>query len=352
MIGSLIPEQWITGLAGQEWALWLLSIGAMAALVVGADRAVGAAARLASALGLSKIIIGATIVSLGTTSPEATVSVLAAWRGNPGLALGNGIGSIICDTALIFGLCCVLKRLPLDRFLLNRQGWLQLASGVLLAGIVGLLWLFAGGDLAQVTIGRWVGVLLLLLLVGYMWLSIHWSRQHPQMLPDEATVEDPAREHEGGRVAGNLIMLALGLALVVGGSDLLVASATQICRNYNVPEAVIAGTFVAFGTSLPELVTALTALIKGHSELSIGNVIGADILNVLFVIGASATAAPLNVDPATFYLLIPTMLVVLVLFRLYVAFNRGTFKRWQGVPMLAIYAAYVLLSVLMFRTPG
>jgi len=351
MTATILPTDWIEGLTGSEWLLWLIALGAIGALVVGADRAVHAAARLAAALGMSKIIIGATVVSLGTTTPEACVSVMAAWQGNAGLALGNAVGSIICDTALIFGLCCALKRLPLNRFILNRHGWLQLGAGVLLAGIIVGLWLTAGRRLDGVVLGRPVGLVLLALLVGYMALSIRWSRQHPEIIPDEAA-EAVARASRRTRAAGNLALLAAGLALVVLGSDLLIASAMQICRNHAVPEAVIAGTFVALGTSLPELVTALAALVKGHSDLSVGNIVGADILNVLFVVGASATAAPLAVGPAIFYLQVPTMLAVLVLFRVYILSGKDTFHRWQGVPLLAVYVAFVLLSVLVFGANG
>ncbi len=347
IVASLIPEQWIADLAGSEWALWLIAVGAIALLVVGAGAAVNAAAKLAAVLGMSKLIIGATVVSLGTTAPEACVSVMAAWRGNAGLALGNGMGSIICNTALIFGLCCVLKRMPLNRFLLNRQGWVQFGSGVLLAGTMLLLWAAAGGDLSRVVIGRSSGLVFLTLLVGYMFLSVRWSRQHRELIPDEAGLQ-MKDDHRGYRLLGNLAALAVGLAMVVFGSDVLVVSAVQICRNHAVPETVIAGTFIAFGTSLPELVTAITALVKGHSELSVGNIVGANILNVLFVVGAAATARPLNVDAAAFYLMMPTMLGALVLLRLYITFSGASFRRWQGAPLLAAYVVFVLLSVFKF----
>jgi cation:H+ antiporter len=137
MLADLIPESFFRSLeADSSWVLWLLALGAMGVLVFGADRTVTAAVRLASALGMSKVIIGATVVSLGTTSPEAFTSVTAAFQGRPGLALGNGVGSIICDTALVFGSCCLLRRLPLNRFVLNRHGWLQLGAGTLLTIVV------------------------------------------------------------------------------------------------------------------------------------------------------------------------------------------------------------------------
>jgi len=346
VLADLVSREFFTARA--EWLLWLMTFASIAALVVGADRLVGAAARLAAALGISKVIIGATVVSLGTTSPEAAVSVRAAWAGDPGLALGNGMGSIICDTALIFGLCCCITRLPLDRFVLNRQGWFQQGSGALLAGIIVGLWILSGGDLGRVVLGRGVGVALLILLIGYMLLSVRWSRAHP-----EALVRGVARNRSGRVTAGgvvvNLMILVIGLTLVVGGAEVLIGSVREICLRRHVPEAVLAGTLVAFGTSLPELVTAIASVLKGHGGLLIGNVVGADVLNVLFVIGASAAAQPLQVGRASLYLFVPVMMVVLVLFRVFILMNRDHFRRWQGVPLLVVYATFIFLAVKYFR---
>ncbi len=349
MLAELIPETFFHGFIDQEYVLWLMAAGAIALLVVGADRAVASAAKLAAAAGMSKIIIGATVVSLGTTSPEACVSVMAAWRGDPGLALGNGMGSIICDTALIFGLCCCIRRLPMDRFILNRQGWLQFGAGALLAGVITGAWLLAGQRFSEAFIPRWVGIIFLLLLVGYMCLSVRWARQHEGVVAHGAVDEVTAASARNGKgVVAHLLFLLGGLALVVFGSEVLIGSAKTVCEKHGVPETVIAGTFVAFGTSLPELVTAIAALIKGHAELLLGNVIGADILNVLFVIGAAATAKPLQIDKATLYLFVPVMLIVLGLLRGYIYMNRDTFKRWQGVPLLICYVIFVVLSVVVF----
>ncbi|MCD4824112.1 MAG: sodium:calcium antiporter, partial [Phycisphaerae bacterium] len=185
MLAELIPLDFFKGFAAnQEYILWLIGAGAIVLLVVGADRAVEAAAKLAAAAGMSKVIIGATVVSLGTTTPEACVSVMAAIRGDAGLALGNGMGSIICDTGLIFGLCCCLKRLPLDKFVLKRQGWVQFGAGLMLAGVILAAWLIAGRNFDQAYIPQWVGLVFLGLLVGYMCLSVHWSRQHSLREPN------------------------------------------------------------------------------------------------------------------------------------------------------------------------
>jgi len=322
--------------------LWVLTALSLALLVYGADRAVASAAKLAAAMGLSKVIIGATVVSLGTTSPEAAVSVNAAFQGDGGLALGNGVGSIICDTGLIFGLCCCLRRLPKDRFILFRHGWLQFGSGALLTVIVLLLWMMSG-DLKDVRIPRTIGWGLLALLVLYMYLSVRWSRQHPEIVPPEARPE-MRKNHKPGRALGSFVLLVFGLGMVVGGAEVLIGSVKVICHRHDVPKPVIAATVVALGTSLPELVTAIAAVIKGHPGLLVGNVIGADILNVLFVIGASAAAVPLRVDPIFYWFLIPVMMIVLALLRIWIFFPGGTFRRWQGVPLLGVYVIFVILN--------
>jgi len=351
MLADLIPESFFSGIEQQwPWALWLLAAGAIALLVFGADRAVTAAVRLASALGLSKIIIGATVVSLGTTSPEAFTSVTAAFQGKPGLALGNGIGSIICDTGLIFGLCCCIKPLPLDRFVLNRHGWLQLGSGALLTGVALVAALWAGG-FEGAMISRWVGVALLVLLVGYMAVSVHWARQRPEIVPDEAAAGRATQPGLAKQTLWSLVVLVVGLAMVILGSNVLVGSASALCLRYGVPQSILAATLVAFGTSLPELVTAIASLAKGHADLLIGNVIGADILNVLFVVGASAAATPLKIDREVFYLLLPVMMLVLILLRVFIFTNRDRFPRWQGAVLVAVYVAYVA-AVVHFGVAG
>jgi len=329
------------------WLLWLLCPISIAALVFGADKTVTSAVRLARSLGMSTVIIGATVVSLGTTTPEMFASVTAAFKGNSGLALGNGVGSIICDTGLIFGLCCLITRLPLDRFVLNRHGWLQLGAGLLLAGLCAVVAVLAGG-IGQVgesnqhtwnRIPRWVGSLLVALLVGYMFLSVHWARRRPE-LAEEAVKEASAA---GGRAstAWAMVVLAGGLTVVAVGSNVLIPTVSEMAQRYRVPEDFLAITLVAFGTSLPELVTALAAVAKGHKELMVGNIVGADILNVLFVVGLSACATELKIPPTFYYLHFPVMVLVLVLLRLYIFTSGGSFRRWQGAPLVGIYVVYV-----------
>ncbi|MDP6635899.1 MAG: calcium/sodium antiporter [Phycisphaerae bacterium] len=344
VIADIIPS----AVFEQHSALLLaFVVVSIALLVFGADRAVVAAVRLARAIGMSTVIIGATVVSLGTTSPEAFVSVTAAIRGKGGLALGNGVGSIICDTALIFGLCCCLQRLPKDRFILRRHGWLQLGSGVLLAGVLfGLAWW--NGGFTGVLIPRAVGVVFLVLLVGYMWISVRWAKQHPTELPEHE--RQAAEGATGGAVVvRSVVELVVGLALVLVGSNLLIGSVEVLAIRCSVPRSVLAVTLVAFGTSLPELVTGVTSIVKGHPELLIGNVIGADILNVLFVVGASAASVPLHVPMEFYYLHIPVMLLALVLLRTFMWADGPVFRKAHGVWLLITFLGYygVMLTLVL-----
>ncbi|MCC6680110.1 MAG: sodium:calcium antiporter [Phycisphaeraceae bacterium] len=352
LLASLMPAEWFA--TRETWLLLIFVVLAMALVIKGADWLVEAAAALAMRLGMPKVVVGATIVSLGTTSPECAVSVLAAWSGNSGLALGNGVGSIIVDTGLIFGLGALLCALPADRFVLSRQGWVQVGSAALLSALCyGAFMLH--GDAA--TIGRSVGILLVALLVVYLMLSVRWSRTHPANEPrliaegDQVQVQSELHEAPAQRGMFALVVSGvIGLIMVIVAGDGLVASVSVVAERWGMPQTVIAATLVAFGTSLPELIVGMTAIRKGHPALLVGNVIGADILNVLFVIGVSALAAPLEVvedgNRIFLHLHLPTMLVMLLLFRLYIAaaVRRGRFSRWMGAPLVMMYVAYVIIQ--------
>lgn len=362
-LASILPASLYADRA--QFLLIVIAVIAMAAVIKGADWLVEGAAGIAGKLGMPKIIIGATIVSLGTTAPEAAVSVLAAFSGNAGLALGNGVGSIIADTGLIFGLGCVLVVLPADKFVLTRQGWVQFGSATILAVLCWVLYALYGSD---AKIGWMIGAMFLLMLAGYMAISVRWARQHahgsPHLVTDgEQTSSDSVEVdmHESAQDHSLLMLCVMGLvglAVVILGGDGLVGSVSELARQWGVPDVVIAGTIVAFGTSLPELVVGVQAIRKGHYELLVGNVIGADILNVLFVIGAAAVAAPLAIayDQATqqattsfVYIALPAMMAMLIYFRLCIfkASKDGHFSKWMGYPLLAGYVAYSVASFWM-----
>lgn len=329
----------------QQWmgdqsmlVLLLVIVACIALLSKGADWMIDGVVDLACRTGMPKIVIGATVVSLGTTLPEAFVSVMAAYMGNSGLALGNGVGSIIADTGLIFGLTCVLVAVPINRFILNRTGWVQVGSAVLLVAIaiVALLRAPAG---AEPMLGRGVGFFLLTLLGVYLYVTYRWARQGGEMDSGSAPLAE-----ELTNLGMAWLMVIGGLLLVVVGARILVPAASEIAMRLHVPEDVIAATMVAFGTSLPELMTAIAAVRKGHPEITVGNIVGADVLNVLFVIGAAAAAAPLAIPANFYYFHFPAMLIILLSFRVFISMNRGVFHRWQGVWLLGVYTLYIVLQ--------
>ncbi len=319
----------------------LPTIGIVGVIVVmlytlskGADIFVDEAVSLSVHFGIPKIIIGATIVSLGTTLPEASVSVMAAINGNPDLALGNAIGSIIVDTGLIIGLASLLGKLPVDQNTIKRQGLVQWLSVILLAVVA--LPIFSSNGVGN--IHQWMGWLFLALLVAYIYISIKWSKK------DHASTDDI--EEQKSPLALQLFKLGLGVGIVIASSKILIPAVEIGAHRVGIPQSIIAATLVAFGTSLPELVTAVTAVRKGHGELAIGNIVGADILNVLFVVGSAAavTKGGLLVPPGFFKLQIPTMLLIVTAFRFFAKGNDHQINKKEGIFLIVIYLIYLTLN--------
>jgi len=327
-----------------HWAV-LAAVMIVSIIVLGksADWLVDLAVTLSLRWGMPRVIVGATVVSLGTTTPEAVVSVMAALGGSPQIALGNAVGSIICDTGLIMGIACLIAPLPIDRNVADRQGWMQFGAGFLLVAMC-IPWtdpatMFTlGGNLPQM--GGWIMVAL---LIAYMW----WSVVTAKAAPGENNREE---DSEGGGAIWTLVRLLVAIAILVVSSSLLIVTAKELAVRMAIPTAVIAATFVAFGTSLPELTVAVTATLKGQGALAIGNVIGADILNALFVAGVAAAVTPigLNAVPNFYKMQFPAMLFVLLVFRIGLSTAKdGTLKRSFGVVLLLTYIAVTTLSFLV-----
>jgi len=324
--------------------LMLIIAGTLFTLSKGADILVDEAVQLSVKWGIPKMIIGATIVSLGTTLPEATVSVFAAIKGNPSIALGNAIGSVIANSGLIIGLAALLGKLPVDELVVKRQGKITLGSGILLA-LVTLPILSSTG---QGRVSQWMGLIFLVLLAVYIYFSMKWSKNSGQASSD--LEEDPvqeAMEHMGENSAFMLILkLVFGVGLVIISSQVLIPTIKVSAVRIGIPDSVIAATLVAFGTSLPELVTAVTAVRKGHGELAVGNIVGANILNVLFVIGAAAAVTTGGlIVPVNFYKIqIPAMLVILIAFRFFSIQKNREISKVEGLFLMGIYGIATVLS--------
>lgn len=382
--------------------VFLFAVG-LVMLIKGGDWFVDSASGIARRFHLPELLIGATVVSIGTTLPEVMVSAQGAMAGSGGMAYGNAIGSIICNTSLIAAITIAIKPGKAERRSM----------------IIPVLFFFAAAAFYTAiayTAGyfyRWVGIVLLIGFVVYMTLTVLSMKKKPSVdiekLPDD-THEEPEEEEEkkfslvsfltevavtvvggafmiykGGiiRIIGiamiavfavyavsaimsackhkapaaiirDIFFLIVGAAIIAGGANLLVDSGTAIAEELGVPQTVIALTFVALGTSLPELVTAITSLIKGHGALSLGNIIGANLFNIVLVSGVSTVIAPFAVPteqqiagmPASLVLDIPIMLSVMLILTV-PTLIRQKLSRTQGILMLCVYAAFCTLQFVL-----
>lgn len=334
-----IIEQLIEGLPSV--VLFLIIGVTLYILGKGADWLVDEAVVLSTQWGLGKAVIGATIVSIGTTTPEAAVSVLSAIQGKPGLALGNAVGSIICDTGLILGLASLIAPLSFNRQLASRLSNVQVGAGILMV-LACVPWsspikaFSEGGVLRQ-----FMGFVFVVLLGLYIWQSIRWAGTATQDTENEDDIESGS-----SNTFLTLMKLIGAIAIVVISAQILIPTVSVLAVRFKVPESIISLTLVAFGTSLPELVTAITAVRRGHGELAVGNIIGADILNVLFVAGVSAAATKggLVADAHFFQFAFPAMLFILIVFRYGIFVSGSQLKRPFGVVLVAVWLVVQVLS--------
>ena len=316
--------------------LLLLGIG-LALIIKGGDYFVSSSVRIAERLHMPRVVIGSTLVSLATTTPELTVALLSGLKGESELAVGNAVGSCICNLGLILGVMAALKNVEVNVRALRTTFAAMLGGGVLLFVLT-----------FDLTLSRGQGVLLLALGVGYFILDF-WRNQR-QVSP-AAQAEAAALETElvtrhswlKGGWASALQFLA-GAVLVVGGSKLLVDSAVRIAQALGVPSLIIGLTVVAVGTSLPELITAITSSRRDVSDLAVGNVLGANIANLTLIIGSAASIHPVSMSRPAQLLNFPAMLAFMLLsFRMISTHRRIT--RREGAVLLSCYAAYLLALV-------
>ena len=306
-------------------------------LIKGGDWFVDGATGIARRFHLPDIIVGATVVSIGTTLPEVMVSATGAMLGQGAMAYGNAIGSIICNTALIAGISVAFNPGPANAKTMKMPVIFFFSSAALYCVAAYLLGEFP----------RWMGLVMLAIFVVYLILNVRQGLKHP----DEVEEEEDDGDAKPRTLLMELVLLVVGAALIAVGADLLVEHGTIITQTLGVPETVIALTFVALGTSLPELVTTITSLKKGHASLGIGNVIGANVFNLVLVSGVAVTLAPFEVPVgkllfgrnASLVLDIPLMLIVMLLLCV-PALTRKKLERWQGIALLCIYAAFCLFQ--------
>lgn len=315
----------------------LFAVG-LVLLIKGGDWFVDGASGLAHRFHLPELLIGATVVSIGTTLPEVMVSATSALTGHGEIAYGNAIGSVICNTALVAALTVAVKPAKITKKSLLTPVLFFFGAAVFYLAVACTSGYFS----------RLIGGILLAVFVVYMIITVRQAFKNPD------PIEDGDEEGESAKDAPlwkDLLLLVVGAALIAVGADLLVDNGTLIAQAMGVPESVIALTFVALGTSLPELVTAITSLVKGHGALSLGNVIGANLFNLVLVSGVAPLLAPFEIPTektiagmnASLVVDMPVMFAVMAILTL-PALIRGKLSRWQGILLLCIYAAFCVFQ--------
>ena len=312
-------------------------------LIKGGDWFVDAATGIAKRFHLPELLIGATVVSIGTTLPEVMTSAIGAASGSGAMAYGNAIGSIICNTSLIAAITIAIKPAKADRkslifpvcFFFGAMAFYALNA-----------YLFGKFNL-------WMGIVLLIGFVAYMIINVVNMKKNPEEEQHDeelSEIEEPVDDSKLGLLK-DIGMLVVSALVIAVGADLLVDNAIIIAEMLNVPQTIISLTIVALGTSLPELVTAITSLMKGHGALSLGNIIGANIFNLVLVSGAAISINPFDVPAdATFMgnnasLIFDIPLVFLVMGIMTIpTIIKGKLQRWQGISLLCLYFAYCALQ--------
>lgn len=331
--GNMLSDEsaFMDFLAGNMVLCVTLFIVGLLLIMLGGDRFVDASIVISKKLGIPQIIVGATIVSLGTTLPEILTSATAAFSGVGDMAIGNAFGSIVCNTALIAAITQLCKPSKgVERSTIAWRSILFFAAYILVSA-VGLI---TGG------VPRWLGVLLLLGFCLYAFLSIKMAG----LEKTETEQEEAEGEKSGGSVLVAVLTMVICAALLFFGSKLLVNGGQVIAARVGVPSGVIAVTFVALGTSLPELVTAITSLMKGYADVSLGNIIGANTLNLLLVVGIPGAVSGIRINQMnSFYMTAPTGLLVMLLLILPFWFKKRGY-RLQGAALMAIYGVYCVLQ--------
>ena len=306
-------------------------------LIKGGDWFVDGSVGIAHRFHLPELLIGATVVSIGTTLPEVMVSSQAAMQGNAGISYGNAIGSIICNTSLIAAITVTFRPGKV-----NPKSFSLPTAFFFFAAVTYSLVAWTHGRFE-----RWMGFAYLAVFVIYMVLTVLQMKKHPELAEDGGEEESDEKQKS---MAYELLMLLVGAVAIAIGARLLVDNGTKIAAALGVPDSVIGLTMVALGTSLPELITAITSLMKGHGALSLGNVIGANLFNIVLVSGAAITISPFAIPAektiagginSSLVIDLPVMLAVMAILCVPALIN-GRLKRWQGVLLLCVYAAFTV----------
>lgn len=319
------------------WADVGILILCFAVLAKCANWFVDGAVGIAEYFNVPKMLIGIVLMSLATTSPELAVSVMSAFEGKPEIALGNAVGSVIVDDGVALGLGALVApaAIGINPYLLKTTGIF-----LIIVDVVAYAMAFDG------TLGRLEGGVLVVLFVAYTAFA-YATRKNSQGAENFEELEEIQEAIAGKSLGGLMAYFCLGLVGVLVTSHFIVNSASAIAEFLGISDAVIALTVVAIGTSLPEIATAVTSARKGHGELMVGNILGADILNICWIAGASALVNPLIVPERVIHFSFPAMLII-VITMLAIMRTRYHLSRGEGIVLLALYAIYLVLTAHLF----
>lgn len=298
-------------------------------IVKGGDMFVDSAIWIAEKTGIPSMIIGATIVSIATTLPELFVSTVASNQGHSDMAIGNAIGSSICNIAFIIGLCAFIKPIKINRASFSLKGFIMIVCVV-------VFYVFAFDGVVDFGEGIFLMVIFSIFIIMNI---IELKSQNKNIQKNKKSISYNKKE-----IFVNIIKFVLGALFIVIGAHILVDTGIKISQMLRIPKQVVSLTLLAVGTSLPELVTAIVALIKGESNISVGNIIGANILNLTSVIGASTLVSDhgLLVNRQTLFLDTPFSFLIMILFVLS-GFLKGEINRKTGALLLILYIIYLLI---------
>lgn len=307
-------------------AIVFLAVG-VGMLYYGAEWLVKGSVRLAINLGITPLVIGLTVVALGTSSPELVVSVSAGLSGNSEIALGNVVGSNICNIALILGIAGLIRPMKVDPKLLK-------TDVVYMIGFSTLLIVFVFDGMVQ----WYEGAIFVILIIVYIFFTLKKSRKDNTVdLPDELE-EEMAVATKTKKPIMNVVLIILGFALLILGANFFLDGAVVIAKYAGVSNAIIGLTLVAFGTSLPELATSIVASIKNENDITLGNAVGSNIFNILLILGVTAIIHPISsmgFDTVDYAVMLGTSIILVPL-----AYQKLTITRWNSVILLVIYVVY------------
>lgn len=304
-----------------------------ALLVKGADFFVDGASSVAKKFRIPAFVIGLTIVAFGTSAPELAVSITAAMKGSNDIAIGNVVGSNLFNTLVVLGASAAITPIAVEKGMIKKDYPLSIFAAVLLGLLAMDTILFKAPEMS---LGRVDGIILLIAFAGFMYMTVKAGIEGRDSQEEE--------EIEVMSLPKSLIFIVLGLAGIVFGGDLSVEGAKEIARFFGLSEALIGLTIVAFGTSLPELVTSVIAARKGESDIAVGNVIGSNIFNVFLILGTSATILPMTVS-STYLYDIGMLIGVMVLTYLPIAKTKKV-TRGMGITMVLVYLAYTAYLIM------